>query len=735
MPSSKKPIDSFRVTMKFKNVFIGAVGLAVMVFASLSATGQGTVEKIEAGVDKISWGAPDKFTPYAVCEEKPMHAALLDMPAGSLPFKLGDIQIRENSRGLVIEIPLRDDEHIYGFGLQMNSFDQKGLRKKPVVNAYPVNNVGYSHAPMPYYISTKGYAILINTARYTTFYVGVHQRLDKTAAGIQKRKEEPKMDSPESLYAPREEAASSVTVDVPGAKGIEIFVFEGPDMKAAIQRYNLFSGGGALPAMWGLGVKYRVKSDFNDQGVYKMAQYFRDKHIPCDVFGLEPKWQSETYSSSFMWNAKSFPDPAKFVDSMKKFHMHINLWEHAYVSPKSPLYDPLLDKSGDYPVWGGLVPDFADAAARKVFADYHEKTFFDIGISGFKMDECDNAEYSRADINWGFPEIAQFPSGIDGEQMHQLFGILYGHTLYDIYKQHNQRSFFDIRSLNAFSSSFPAALYSDTYDQKEYIRLIGAAGFSGLLWSPEVRESSSENELIRRVQMAVLSAQCLFNSWYLKNPPWLQYDRAKNNADEFLPNATELEGHIRKLLDFRMSLIPYLYNAYAQYKLKGIPPFRSLITDYPDDPKVFNLYDEYMIGNDLLAAPLLGGTNSRNIYLPTGNWYDLNTHKKYAGGQSYTVSFDLDQLPVFVKENSILPLANPVEYVTDNTKFAVTCYVFGKEGTATLFADDGVTFNYEKSICNILTLNYKDGKGKVKTAGQYRKDPYDIIAWKEISGE
>jgi len=721
--------------MKVKKVFLYLFSLVAFEVVGASAYGQGLVEKVGAGVNKLTWGVPDKFTPYAVCEEKPMLAELSAMPAGELPFKLEDIHVRENSRGLIVEIPLAANEHIYGFGLQMNSFDQKGLRKKPVVNAYPLNNVGYSHAPMPYYVSTKGYGILINTARYTTFYVGVHQRLDKTATGVNKRKGEPKMDSPESLYAPREESAGTVTVDIPGAKGIDIYIFEGPGMKGAIQRYNLFSGGGALPALWGLGVKYRVKSDFTDQGVYKMAQYFRNNHIPCDIFGLEPKWQSETYSSSFVWNPKSFPNPKAFVDSMKGYHLHVNLWEHAYIAHSSPMYDPMLNKSGDYPVWKGLVPDFADAEARKIFADYHEKTFFDIGISGFKMDECDNAEYSRADINWGFPELSQFPSGIDGEQMHQLFGILYGYTLYDIYRRHNQRSFFDIRSLNAFSSSFPAAIYSDTYDQKEYIRLTCASGFSGLLWSPEVRESSSENELIRRVQTAVLSAQCLFNSWYLKNPPWLQYDRNKNNADQFLPNASEIETHIRNLLNFRMSFVPYLYNAFAEYKLKGTPPFRALVTDFPDDPEVFNIYNEYMIGDCVLAAPLLGGTNSRSIYLPAGNWYDFNTHKKYAGGQTYTISYDLDQLPIFIKENSILPLASPVEYIGDNTKFAITCYVFGKGGHSALFEDDGTTFNYEKGIYNLLTLDYQKGKGSVKYSGQYKEKRFAIIGWKEISAE
>lgn len=722
--------------MKLKwnnNLGLNMILLLASSLISQSLMAQNQIQKLAAGVEKITAGIPDQFTPYSVCEEKPMQTALSNLPQGTLPFDLNNIRIRQTPRGVVVEIPLSPDEHIYGFGLQMNSFDQAGLRKKPVVNAYPVNNLGYSHAPMPYYVSTKGYAILINTARYTTFYVGVHQKLDKSAEAVEKRKTERNMESTEGLYAPLEESAGTVTVDIPGAMGMEVFVFEGPDMKNAIQRYNLFSGGGALPPIWGLGVKYRVKSDFNSTGVYKMARYFREKHIPCDVFGLEPKWQTESYSCSFVWNPKSFPDPKAFIDSMKGFNLRLNLWEHAYIAASSPLYEPMLHKSGDYPVWKGLVPDFADPEARKIFAGYHKKNFVDPGISGFKMDECDNAEYSRADINWGFPEISQFPSGIDGEQMHQLFGVLYGHTLYDIYKAHNQRSFFDIRSLNAFSSALPAAIYSDTYNQTEYIRLICNSGFSGLLWSPEVRESSSDNELIRRTQTAVLSAQTLFNSWYLKNPPWLQYDRNKNNADQFLDSAAGLENHIRKLLNFRMSFIPYLYTAFAKYKQEGVPPFRALVTDYPSDKNVFGIIDEYMIGGDILAAPLLAGTNSRKIYLPEGNWYDYNTNKKYPGGQRYTVDYDLDQIPIFIKEGSIIPFAKPVEYINANTVFEVVCNVYGAKASTSLFEDDGTTFDYENGTCNMLSLSYENGKGTVKRTGNYKKVLYKIEGWKHIS--
>ncbi|MET4082734.1 alpha-D-xyloside xylohydrolase [Pedobacter sp. UYP30] len=687
------------------------------------------IETVAPGVKKIHTGVVEKFGPYGYGAEAPMTASLNEMPKSALPFNIDDIKISVNERGTLVEIPLKDDEQLYGFGLQMGSFNQRGLKVKPIVNDNPLNDLGYTHGPTTFYVSNKGYGILVNTARYTTFYCGTTSKINKPKSADA----EGGGNSVEELYKSKATVSGTVTVDVPGAKGIEVFVFEGPKLLDVLRRYNLFSGGGTLPAIWGLGVKYRVKADFNQQQVSKMADYFRSNKIPCDVLGLEPKWQTQSYSCSFVWNKDYFPSPNKFIDTMKTKGFRINLWEHAFVSSKSPLYEPLKSKAGNYLVWNGLVPDFADSAARNIFADYHTNTFVKQGISGFKMDECDNSNIAFGSGSWSFPEASQFPSGIDGEQMHQLFGLLYQKTIYSTYKKLNQRTYLDVRASNSFASPYPAALYSDSYDHEQYINMILNSGFSGMLWSPEVRESNSTKDLIRRTQTAVLSAQTLFNSWYLKNPPWLQIDRDKNNKDILMGNAKEIESKIRKLFEFRMSLIPYLYSAFADYHFKGIPPFRALVVDYPEDPKTFKLSDEYMIGKSILAAPLTEKSDERKVYLPKGIWYDYNTHKKFEGGQTYTIKPALSELPLFVKEGTILPLARPVTNVTPKTVFELNCLVFGKQPVSTtLFEDDGITFNYEQGSYNTVTLKWDNGKGKISRQGNFKQNKFVVKKWELI---
>lgn len=410
----------------------------------------------------------------------------------------------------------------------------------------------------------------------------------------------------------------------------------------------------------------------------------------------------------------------------------VNLWEHAYVHETSPLYASLYNLSGNFLVWGGLVPDFVDHKAVELFTDYHQ-TLLDDGVDGFKLDECDNSNIGTGDSNWGFPDLTEFGSGIDGEQMHQLYGSLYLRSLCDLYKKNNRRSYFDYRSSGLFMSSYPATLYSDTYDRKQYVEMIANSGFSGLLWSPELRESGSETELLQRLQLVLLSAQAVVNGWYLDMPPWLQY-KVDLNADSIkVDSHVFLENTVRSLVEMRMQLIPYLYAAFYDYYLWGIPPFRALVSDYSYDQECFAVSDQFLIGRELMAAPVIDNGSVREVYFPEGEWYDLYTHEKYIGNRTYTIELSLHCLPLFVKSGAILPLAKPVQQISGTTQFELECLVFGVSPRSfTLYEDDGLTFDYLKGEWSTMVLSVdRRGEGQVKKNGS-RWNRYRIQNWKFI---
>lgn len=147
------------------NLFLSTVGL---LFAG-QASAQ---EEIAPGIIKLQAGEIDTFTPYSLFGGKPAVEAMKQLPAAKPPFSPDEVQIKITDRGCLIEVPLEDNEQIYGFGLQFETFGQRGLRKRPIVNDNPLNGLGYTHAPQTFYVSTKGYGILVNTARYTTFLCG-----------------------------------------------------------------------------------------------------------------------------------------------------------------------------------------------------------------------------------------------------------------------------------------------------------------------------------------------------------------------------------------------------------------------------------------------------------------------------------------------------------------------------------------------------------------------------------
>ena len=159
------------------------------------------------------------------------------------------------------------------------------------------------------------------------------------------------------------------------------------------------------------------------------------------------------------------------------------IWQHAFVHPESPIHDELKPYSGNYTVWKGLVPDFSMPEARAIFAK-QQKTLVDIGVDGFKLDECDSSDNTGS---WSFPLHAEFPSGLDGEQYHSLFGTLYAKTILDALGDTPTLS--EIRQMGALGAPYPFVLYSDLYDHKDFLRGVANSGFSGILWTPEFRDA------------------------------------------------------------------------------------------------------------------------------------------------------------------------------------------------------------------------------------------------------
>ena len=159
-----------------------------------------------------------------------------------------------------------------------------------------------------------------------------------------------------------------------------------------------------------------------------------ERGFPLGVLGLEPGWHSASYPNTCEWHGDAFPDPVGFIDSVRERGVRINLWENMYIHPECELDHILEPHSGTHTgSWGGYCPDLSMAEARAAIVDHHAQRHVSIGVSGYKLDECD-------DDSWIFPDYAEFPSGITGEILHQVYGTLIQRTTSDLFRSSGRRT-------------------------------------------------------------------------------------------------------------------------------------------------------------------------------------------------------------------------------------------------------------------------------------------------------
>lgn len=639
----------------------------------------------EKGVWVAQVGAADHPTLTEASKSKPRRDRLAKMGSAELPFSLNDVKLIKSKNFASVAIPLGKGEKIFGLGLQMQGTDRRGGIYHLRVDHYSEGN-DRLHVPTPMYVSSAGYAVFLNTSRPTSFYVGVGNRLDDPSRPpFRDRNTDPKWDA----QPPSDWVEASVAAD-----GLEVIVLTGPTALDAIRRYNLLCGGGTLPPMWALGFWHRTPSLATAASVTEEVEQFEKRGFPIDVIGLEPGWQSRSYPGSMEWSKDRFPDPNQFLGAMAKKGVMVNLWENPYVAPKTKLYQNLKGKFGSHTVWLGAAPDVFDSTARKSVQDFHKEHHVDLGVSGYKIDEVDGFDV------WLWPDHAQFKSGLDGLQMRQIYGVLWQELLFDMFKKQNRRTFGLVRASNGAASRFPFAIYSDTYDHRQYVAASTNCSLAGTLWCAEIRSANSPEEWARRMQSACLSPIAQLNAWADGTKPWS------------FPTVSDT---VREAMKLRQSLVPYLYTAFAQYWLDGTPPVRPMsLVDGGTE------IDQYLLGDDLLVAPMFAGETSRKVRLPKGKWYDYATGELVGEANTITITPKLDQIPLYVRGGAAIPtFADSTNVLKSLAEGKIKFRRYG-DGPfrGLLFEDDCTTFAYEQGDYGLFEVTFDGGRTVKRLEGK-----------------
>ncbi len=674
--------------------------------------------RLAPGVWRFQVGEAESLTPLSLLGFTPRSEALERLGEEAFPNSLLQPEIETVGNQTILRLPITPEESLHGLGLQFFKVNHRGRTRYLRVNSDPRQDTGESHAPVPFLVSSQNYGILINTARIVTFCCGSVVRKGAPTNPLRDRgREDDWQPTPLSTYL-------EVVV---GSPHFEVIGIAGSTLLEVVQRYNLYSGGGTLPPRWGLGFWHRVHYQHTDEMALAEAMEFRERGFPCDVIGLEPGWQTKSYPCSFEWGADRFPNPAKFVAEMGANGFKVNLWEHGYIHPSARIYPELEPLSGSHTVWGGIAPDYTLPAAQEILKSQHDTDHLQIGVSGYKLDECDGSELTGA--SWMFPAHATFPSGADGEQLRQIYGLALQKITFDLFRKHNRRTYGLVRASHAGASPLPSVLYSDLYDHREFIRALVNSGYSGLLWTPEVRNASNAEDWVRRMQAVCFSAMAKLNAWSDSTKPW---------------SFPEVEAIVLKYLRLRMRLLPYLYSAFAKYYFEGTPPIRALtLSETPiaaeDAAHLANEEFAWYLGDSLLVAPLFAGQRWRDVYLPTGDWFDFETGERFVGGQSYRVYAGLDKIPVFVKNGGIIPLQPECDHVPPTgAAVPLTVRHYGDVPSIfRLYDDDGESFDFERGMYRWHMLEVTitpegDRQGNALAAETGWFSAYESVTWEFI---
>ena len=690
-------------------------------------------ESIASGVWRGTVGEAEAYNLLTAAGTKPNSSALSRMGQASFPIGKEEIKAKLLDGKTYLQFPLDKDEEVFGFGLNFKTIHQRGRIMRLHVDHYGGLDNGRTHAPVPFYVTSKGYGVFINSSRYLDVYAGTGSRLtSKNPAEALDRNT-----NPEWTASPYSDA---VEILVP-AKGVEFYVFAGPSMLEAVQRFNLFNGGGPIPPRWGLGFTQRVHRLFDQDQVLAEVNDFEERGFPLDFIGLEPGWQSKSYPNTFEWDESRFPDPEQLIQKLKEKHISLNLWINPYVSPEASFYDKLKPYYGSHTVWAGAVPDLSIPEAQKIYWKAFKEDHIVPGIGGYKIDEVDG--YDR----WLWPDVAQFPSGLAAEQLRQTYGLLVQKQSSDLFREQNRRTYGLVRASNGGGVSFPYVIYNDYYDHKDFITALINSGFSGLLWTPEARASKSPEEWLRRFQTVVFSPMAMINAWASGTKPW---------------SYPEVAQEVKEMALLRMKMMPYWYSSFALYHFEGIPPFRAMqlekgftinnvdqkngssnLEENPYNEAIKKeLKDQYMAGPSLLVAPIFAGENTRKVVLPKGKWYDFYSGKYVGNGEIITITARLDQIPVFVKDGGIVPLMEAMLHAPGkNQRYDLEILHYGESpGHFTLYDDDGISFDYENGHYSWRDINVsKESNGKwkgtISTVNSQKPDNIGKVSWTFMSGE
>jgi alpha-D-xyloside xylohydrolase len=533
------------------------------------------------------------------------------------------------------------DEHFSGLGEKFTAFDKRGQR----IVCWNYDAFGAeserSYKNVPFYVSNRGYGVLVDSGMATEV---------------------------DLCYSTH----SCVQIVVPDDL-LEYYVIAGPTPSGVIDRYHRLTGRPVPPPKWALGTWISAGFEPDSQsGVLERARTIRNRGIPCDVLHLDAHWMTFGQWADMRWDSERFPDPATMFHELKQMGFRTSLWISPYVSAVSPLFSAAAEKgyllrrqtgeAYESDVWHGFHPscgivDFTDDEATRWYQ----------GLLRPLLEQ--GADVFKTDFGEGVPCDAVTAKGMSGEELHNVYSLLYNDAVAQITHEVKGHSVVWARSSFTGGQRHCAQWAGDNNATFASMASTLRGGLSYAMsgvpfWSHDVggfTGTPSPELYVRSAQFGALAPLTRFHG-NTARLPW-QFGSA-------------VEGAVIDVLRLRYRLMPYLYTAAVHTADSGQLFMRPMPFVAPEEPASWSADLEYLLGPDLLVAPVASPSGLRHVYLPPGDWVDYWSGESFNGPRHLRVRSPLEQIPLFVRRNAVIAMTAGGNVVPDAPfdDVVITCW-------------------------------------------------------------
>ena len=551
---------------------------------------------------------------------------------------------------------------------------------------------------------------------------------------------------------------------------INYYFIYGDNMDEVISGYRTVTGKSQIMPKWAMGFwQSRERYHTQDELLTTLAE-FRERDIPIDNIVQDwSYWPVESWGDH-EFDSERFPDPKGMVDSVHAMNakIMISVWPKFYITTnnykafdeKGWMYQQAVNDSIRDWIYPGYIGSFYDAyavGARKMFWDQLEEKLYPFGFDAWWMDASEpniqdntSMEYRKALMN---------PTALGPSTKYlNAYSLVNAESIYKGQRgvDNDKRVFLLTRSGFAGIQRYSTAVWSgDIGTRWEDMKAQISAGLNFALsgipyWTMDIGGFCVERryENAQRIYDKTGVENEDLKEWRELNNRWHQFgafvplfrSHGQFPYREIFNIAPENHPAYQSMLYYnklRYRLMPYIYSLAGMTWFNDYTMMRALVMDFPEDNNVIDISDQYMFGPAIMVCPVYEyKARSREVYFP-GNegWYDLFTGDFIEGGQTLTVDAPYDKMPLFASAGSIIPYGPEMMYSNEKQAEEITLYVYaGKDGSFTLYEDEGVNYNYENGEFANITFIFNDadktleiGDRQGDFAGMLKERTFNIV--------